>query len=171
MPLIIAFPLSIFSGQALVLTFNWSSTVTLGSVIVGILLGLAGLATFGYGIRWKSNYDVEKARSDSLEDGVRAYKERADRLELQMRELRTDHDKLAGDLLESRSLVARLEQLPNLERILELMGDLAVKQDAQLDRHAREIETQIASALNNHDAMAKERFSEIITLLKLEDPT
>ena len=60
---------------------HFTDTITLGSILIGILLGVGGLATYGYGVRWKANYEVEKARADALAEGREAYKTQVDRLE------------------------------------------------------------------------------------------
>lgn len=121
---------------------HFTDTVTLGSIVVGVLLGLGGLATFGYGVRWKSNYEVERARADALEDGREAFRIQAERL----------HDELKTCMEDK----AKLEASRSLEPILAAIGDgfQAMKEDLTRQLH---VLSRIADELarlgvrNGHD--------------------
>lgn len=117
---------------------HFTSTVTLGSVVIGILLGVGGLATYGYGVRWKANYEVEKARADALAEGREAFKTQADRLHRELEMCKDDRDKLEM----TRSLEPALKLMEDgfdelrkalqthlhvLERIADALADLGVK--------------------------------------------
>lgn len=99
-----------------------TDTITLGSIIVGILLGLAGLATLGYGARWKAAAQVAEENARVSAEGREAYRLQAERLH--------------GELGSEREHVARLESTRSLEPVLAavLDGFSAHEQRAQ-ERH------------------------------------
>lgn len=140
---------------------DWSSTITLGSLIVGILVGFAGLVVLGYGARWKAAFESEKVVAESYRDGREAFQARADRLEIELRETRARNDELAELIGEQKKTVARLESLPNLERIVQVMADTAERADT---RAAERLETALVrvgemfhEVIDLHDGRAEER--------------
>src|SRR5512146_1374976 len=62
------------------LALDWSNMLTTGSIIIGVLLGLAGLAIFGYGVKYKTAYESEKAVAASVKEGRDAYELRSKRM-------------------------------------------------------------------------------------------
>lgn len=88
---------------------SWQATVTLGSVLVGALIGLCTLAFLGYGARWKTNYETEKATSESLREGRDAFQAKAERLE--------------GELAVCRDQLTKLEATRSLEPVLAAILD------------------------------------------------
>ena len=100
---------------------HFTDTITLGSILIGILLGIGGLATYGYGVRWKANYEVEKARADALAEGREAYKTQVDRLERELEMCKDERDKLAL----TRSL----------EPVLQVIADGFAQSKRDLEKH------------------------------------
>ena len=100
-------------------TVHFAGVITLGSILIGIMLGVGGLATYGYGVRWKANYEVEKARADALEQGREAFRTQADRLHRELEMCKSERDSLEM----TRSLEPALELMKQgfaeLERALE----------------------------------------------------
>jgi len=149
---------------------DWSSTITLGSVIIGILLGLSGLAIFGYGVKYKTAYEAERAVSGSLKDGREAFKARADRLEQELKDSKAREADLSDQIIDCKSQLARLEERPDLTRVLQIMGEQSVRQDAEADRRAEraidQMSAMFANSLNHHDKAARDRQEQIIKLLR-----
>ena len=81
--------------EFIIAVVHFTDTITLGSILIGILLGIGGLATYGYGVRWKANYEVEKARADALSEGREAFKTQVDRLQRELEMCKDERDKLA----------------------------------------------------------------------------
>jgi len=73
-------------------------TITLGSLIVGLLVGAAGLATYFYGVKWKTAAMVNEANAKAWEETARrlteevtVLREKVATLESQVQDLRK-HD-------------------------------------------------------------------------------
>ena len=126
------------AAHDLLAAVHFTDTITLGSILIGILLGIGGLATYGYGVRWKANYEVEKARADALAEGREAFKTQADRLQRELEMCQDDRDKL--EMTRSLEPVLRViaegfaqskrdlqAQLLVLERIADALAELGVK--------------------------------------------
>ena len=112
---------------------HFTDTITLGSIIIGVLVGVGGLATYGYGVRWKANYEVEKARADALEQGREAFRVQADRLHRELEMCKADRDKL--------------EMTRSLEPALKLMKD-------GFEELARDLQTHLNVLSRIADALA-----------------
>ena len=149
---------------------NWSSTITLGSLIIGVLLGISGLAVFGYGVKWKTAYETEKAVTESLRDGRDAYQLRGDRLAEELKDCRERETTLTDLVADLKAALGRLEERPDLNRVLEIIGEQSVRQDAQADLRAgaavERLGELFSAKLDAHDARAAERQEHIIKLLK-----
>lgn len=155
---------------------NWSSTITLGSLIIGVLLGLASLAVFGYGVKWKTAYEAERATALSLRDGREAYKLRGDRLEGELADARAREVAHVAELLECHTALARLEERPDLNKVLQILGEQSVREDAAAEKRAEKAVERLgelfAAKLDAHDARAAERQEQIIEgLQRLEGRT
>ena len=118
--------------EILLATVHFAGVITLGSVIVAVLVGVGGLATYGYGVRWKANYEVEKARADALEQGREAFRTQADRLHRELEMCKDDRDKL--------------EMTRSLEPALKLMKEGFAELERALETHLNVLE-RIADAL------------------------
>jgi len=127
------------AAHDLLAAVHFTDTITLGSILIGILLGIGGLATYGYGVRWKANYEVEKARADALAEGREAFKTQADRLQRELEMCQDDRDKL--EMTRSLEPVLRViaegfaqskrdlqAQLLVLERIADALAQLGVRE-------------------------------------------
>ena len=100
---------------------HFTDTITLGSILIGILLGIGGLATYGYGVRWKANYEVEKARADALSEGREAFRTQADRLHRELELCKADREKL--------------EMTRSLEPVLQVMAEGFAQSKRDLEAH------------------------------------
>jgi hypothetical protein len=144
--------LLIFPGLALsyLLTAEFQNVITTGQIVIGTLLTAATLAGIIYGVRYRTAYEVE----NKVAEGNRQLYEMKD----------AESKELAAQLLEAKDMiakqsatVARLEQLPNLERVLQLMGDLAVKQDAAAERRLEHAMTLLRAENERHEQKVIER--------------
>lgn len=155
---------------AVVGAVDWSSTITLGSIIVGLLVGVAGLAVFGWGVKYKTGMDAAEANAKVFAEGREAYRLRSDRLAEELKDCRAQLAAMTDELVKAKSELARLEERPDLPKVLELMGEQAVRQDKVADERVEKMVERLgglfAESLNHHDAAARERQEEIIRLLK-----
>ena len=108
-------------GLELLAAVHFTDTITLGSILIGILFGIGGLATYGYGVRWKANYEVEKARADALAEGLQTYKTQADRLQGELEMCKEERDKLA--------------MTRSLEPVLQVIADGFAQSKRDLEKH------------------------------------
>lgn len=140
---------------------DWSNTINLGALVIAGVVGLAGLAVLGYGARWKAAATAERVVSDTYRGGQEAFKARADRLEMQLAETQARNEELAHLIGEQKKVIARLESLPNLERIIHLMGETAVRQDGaaanRLDRGLTRVGEMFDERIAEHDRRAAAR--------------
>lgn len=137
-------------GRAEMLYFvHFTETITLGSIILGVMLACGGLATYGYGVRWKSAFEAESAARESLEDGRRAYQLRADRLAEEKSELLI----LVGDC---KAKVAALEARPTQETVVQLIEAM----DAHASERTMKAVASVERSLATHERLAQERFGK-----------
>ena len=115
----------------------FKDTITLGSIIVGFLIGLSGLAVFFYGVKWKSAYLVAEANAE-------AWHATSDRLERELDELR-------GEITTLRARLAELEALPDVAAV-----------HRTLVRH----DEATAQAMRQHDANAEKRAVRLIEAIQ-----
>lgn len=118
------------SAWTVVFATNYQNTITTGSLLITIVVGIFTIAVSVFGIRYREAYrseraarEAEAAASEALRESLADERARNDR----MRELLAETNEALRDSNEVRS---RLEQLPNLERVLTLMADEAQRIDA-----------------------------------------
>ena len=111
----------------MLLAIHWSDTITLGSVLVGAFLGLAGMFTFAYGVRWKSAYEVAEATVQSLTEGREAFRLRSERLEEEVRELRAQMQVLEASRSLEPVLREVIEGFKHVNQAMELHDDRATE--------------------------------------------
>lgn len=138
---------------------SFSHTISLGTVILGIALSLATLIGIVYGVKWKVAYEVE-AKTREAAEAFGDIKD-SESKELQSQLLR------AKDLIgEQKAVIERLEALPNLERIVHLMGEQSVRQDAAASLRLVEgmdvIKESFKEVIEHHDEKAEARTNRII---------
>ena len=151
------------------LAIDWSSTIGLGSVVVGIVVALAGLAVLGYGARWKAAATASEAGMKAERDTREAFKARADRLEIELRETRARNEELAHLIGEQKKTIARLEALPNLERVVNLMAEQQERADVRaterLQRGLTAVEDMVDARVTDHEKFARERHEQLLAAL------
>jgi len=115
---------------------DFTTTITLGSIIVGIIVGLAGLVVLGYGARWRSLAQISSAQAEELRRAFGDEKQRADSL----------YERLTDMVAERNALtvrIARLEERPNLEQLADILTKESERRSEQIGR----ILTRAAEAL------------------------
>ena len=100
---------------------HFTDTITLGSIVVGILLGIAGLSAFAYGVRWKSAAQVADATVATLREGREAYRVQSERLQ--------------GELLEASQRLKELEATRSLEPVLQAIVDGFHRMELRFQEH------------------------------------
>lgn len=151
------------------LAIHLTNTITLGAVIISAALGVASLATFGYGVRWKAAAQVGEATAQVLREGREAFKDRGDRLERDLRDSQEALRACTEMIGEQKETIARLEALPNLQRILQTMGEQSVRADAAADVRVEgalgRLETFVGESLSGHERRAQERHEAQMDLM------
>ena len=157
-------------AETIVGAVNWSATITLGSIILGIIVGLAGLATFGYGVRWKTAYETERATAESLRDGREAFELRGDRLAMELREARQQIQEMTDDLITAKAEVAQLQERPDLGQILQIIGEQSIRADAaaelRVNAAIERITEMFTELIKRHDQGVRQRQEEILLELR-----
>jgi hypothetical protein len=150
-------------------SIDYKHTITLGSIILGIIVGLAGLVVFAYGARWKAAYEAEHAVVDSLMEGREAYKLRADRLEDELIERHRQLVSCTEAIGEQKQTIARLEALPNLSIVIDKMAESTKRADGAaaerlagaLDKVGELLDAQWRAHEEHADRRANELLAEI----------
>lgn len=98
----------------ILMAVHFSDTITLGSVILGMFAVAGGLAVFAYGARWKAAYETERITASSLDEGRRAFLERSERLESELKEALVE-------AVELRQQIHKLEAATDLTEAMGMM--------------------------------------------------
>jgi hypothetical protein len=122
-------------GTTAASTLELTGSVRLLAIVVGLLAAAATIVGVIYGAKWKSAHAVEKALNDALAERVNLVVHERD-------EAREKLEKATAVLVDAQATIARLEGLPNLERVLELIGDTFSRLATRLEDLHREHETR-----------------------------
>lgn len=147
-------------GSADVAAATFTSTITLGSMILGLVVAVAGLAAFFYGVRWKSAWQVASAQAEELRRALDDERQRAERLE----------DRLAdalGQLADAKEAIERLSALPNLERVVKLMSDTAERAERRAQQRLGVALEQLTKQMSDAELRAEERHRKALLVLDL----
>lgn len=113
-------------------TLELTGSVKLLAAIVGLFAGIATIVGIIYGAKWKSAHAVEKALNDALSERVSLVVHERD-------EAREKLEAATQTIVDAQKTIARLEALPNLGKVLEMVGDtfgrLAERQEALYEEH------------------------------------
>lgn len=155
--------------------FVWADTgfenvISTGQIVIAFLVAVVGLGGAIYGIKWKSTAEaavaLSLARGEALEDG------KARETTLQGA-LATSSEANA----QLRQTVEKLEALPNLARILEMMSENVDRQEnararqfADMDKHSAErtaeaiasVTRDVDTHLARHEKRAAERHEQLL---------
>lgn len=156
-------PSTIVSAFPGFLTVSFSDTIGLGTVILGIALSAATLVGIIYGVKWKVAYEVETKTREAAE----AFGQIKDDESKALHEQLVEALKVIG---EQKAIIERFEALPNLERILHVMGEQAVRQDAaavvRLQEGMLVVKEAFKEAMKVHDENAEARTDKVITAIQ-----
>lgn len=108
------------------LAIHVTNAISLGSIIIGVLIGLAGLFVFAYGARWKAAYEAEHAAANSLKDGRDAFLLRSERLEDEKAQMLLELGECKGKISQ---LEAQLEAIPRYDEVVKLIGTTTDRMD------------------------------------------
>jgi len=136
---------------------TYHDTITLGSVIFGVVIGLPGLFGLLYGARQKANAQVAEESATVAMQGRAAFKDAAERLGSEKDELQAEIGRLNG-------LVSELEKRPQFDdmlKMLERMDAAAAERTklamAELIEIEEKAEARTAGAFAQHEKRAQER--------------
>lgn len=125
-------------GAGLMNAIDWSSTISLGSIILGALIAAGGLLVFGYGARWKAAAEANEATAQSYKEGREAFRIRIERQDDDLKECHTKINDLLHAIGEQKAVIAELEARPNL---LEVNAGVRII-GAKLDLHETSAENR-----------------------------
>lgn len=138
-----ALPAGATTGSvALVGAVEWSSTVNIGAIALGLLVALSTVVAVSYGARYKVVAEAASAAARELRsalDDALARGERQDRALCEQ----------SQRLEEQAHVIERLEHLPNLERVVNLMAEEAKRADDRATKLLHEVEER---AQKRHEA-------------------
>src|SRR5262249_47341820 len=121
---------------------------------------------FGYGVRWKTNYETEHATASALGEGREAFKVRGDRLELELAECNEALRRKDSELVELKARIAALEAQPDLTQVLHLVGEQSVREDARAEVRSHQAVEKLGElfleTLDRHDERAATRQESIL---------
>jgi hypothetical protein len=146
---------------------TFTSTITLGSIILGIVVGAAGLSAFFYGVRWKSAWQVASAQAEELRRALDDERNRAERLEERLDEAVKQLALSLQQLADAKEAIERLSALPNLERVVKLMADTAERAEHRAQQRLAGALDQLAQRAAETERRAEERHRLMINLLEM----
>lgn len=129
----------LLTGTVTAGTLELSGAVRLVAIVVGALAAIATVAGIIYGAKWKSAHAVEKALNEALEARVSLVVHERD-------EARERLDAATATIIAAEKTIARLEALPNLKEVLEMVGNTF----GRLAERLEDLHTQ-------HEQQAQER--------------
>jgi hypothetical protein len=97
---------------------EFTDTITLGSVIIGSVVAIAGLFGISRGVKWRVAAEVSSSAADELRKALSDEKEiSASRETRLVEEARAAREALTA----AQATITRLESLPDLARVVALM--------------------------------------------------
>lgn len=159
MPPPLSFSAASFASFLGLIAIEWSSTLSAGSLVLGIALAISTLIGIIYGVKWKVAYEIEKRTREAAEAFGEIKSMESKDLQNRLLEAKTE-------LQENARVIEKLEALPNLERIIHYMGENSVRLDAAASRRLGEglevIRATFADVMLEHDDKAEKRTDRII---------
>lgn len=152
-------PIALIELGAYLVALEVTPVITTGSIIVGLITAAAALIAVAYGARYKVGYEAASAAANELRKSLDDAHDVIKRLEARLAEQATM-------IADQRSALERLEQLPNLERVIKLMTDTADRQEQRAqDRLTGGLESVrrfIEHELEEHELRAVERHEALL---------
>jgi len=134
-----------------------STTISLGSIIVGILVAAGTLVAVIYGAKWKVTGEAAIALAEARGETIKDAKDREHELQAA---LHTSKEANA----QMRQSIERLEALPNLARILEVMAASATSSDEAAEQRAahaiNDVKRFTEELISQHETKAQERHDQ-----------
>lgn len=148
--LAVAITPGVLVGTTIAGAIEATGAVKLIAIAGGLLAAIATIVGIVYGAKWKSAYDVEHAL-------MAAHADRADLMTAERDEARQKLEQAAAVLVDAQKTIARLEALPNLERVLELITETFTRLGGHLEElhhvheeHAAERHRELRAAIRQH---------------------
>jgi len=133
---------------------GFSDTITLGSILLGLFIGIPALWVYFKGLRWKSEADMRSVTITTLRESNDSLIERS-------RELGTEKDELQQQIARLETECESLRARPDWNQVVAMFE----RGLAQIDEaaHARQTEvlTKIFAALHDHDDRVNGRYEEV----------
>lgn len=142
---------------------GFDNVITTGQLLLGILLAIAALIGVFYGAKFKVAYEAADALAEARGEAIADAKKREDDLQSALATSKEANAQL-------RATVEKLEALPNLQRLVEVMTENALRTEEvrmrqfdSLDEHSRERTEQavqgVVEAVERHGQRHEERAS------------
>jgi hypothetical protein len=107
---IVTFAATTFIGVA------YSNTISAGVLLLAGVVSIGTVAGVIRGVRWKSAYEAERAVREAGDDRIRGLAHERDDYKAKLEEV-------SAALAEARETIHRLEALPNMAKVLELVTE------------------------------------------------
>lgn len=121
---------------------GFSNTISTGVLVLGAVGVVATIVGVVYGVKWKTAYAVQVAVAAGVQRLLDLSEERAQILRDERDAMQAKYDKSTAAVNEANKTIARLEALPNLERVLELMSTTFIKFGDELKLLHRETDSR-----------------------------
>lgn len=113
---------------------QFERTISLGAAIIALLLMIGTLVGIFYGVRYKVSYETAASRAAQLSEWLDEAQEREARVEQRLAEALEKVAECTAALADAQATIARLEAMPDVSKVVEKMGEVAVQQDAAASR-------------------------------------
>jgi hypothetical protein len=152
---------------------SFTSTVSLGSVIIASLIGVTALITLSFGLKYKAVALQQKMTIENLVTDRDTWRDMADVRQATVEHLHDEKQHLHEEkqtLLQRISQLneekARLEALPNLSLIIEQMAKEAQRADDVRTSNMELIVVKFGEIITKHERSAQERHKELVKVLR-----
>ena len=140
---------------------TFRDTINLGSIILGVVVGVPGIIGLLYGAKWKAAADVAEETAGIAEQGREAYRLAAQRLG-------SEKDQANEQIAVLQAKVKHMESYPFGDEVAELVAKTLDRLDAlgaertklavtMLAKQHEEIESRMIDSFDLHEKRAQER--------------
>ena len=133
---------------------TFSDTITLGSILLGALIGIPALWVYFKGLRWKSEADMRSVTIGTLRESNESLIERA-------RELGTEKDEYQQTIAALHAEVETLRARPDWDQVVQLFKSGLEHVDSSAAGRQEQIMKVIVSELKDHDQRVMVRYEEV----------
>lgn len=145
---------------------TFTTTISLGVVILGAIISIVGVAFIFYGVKYKTAYEAESAVSSSYKAMNEAYEKRIEKLDKAIEDAAIAQRECLHTIGEQKKIIERLSALENIETIIKLMGEEAQRSDRNAEARLQQGLTQVREVWDSYEAAAAERHHDQMKALR-----